>query len=681
MSDDLLGDLVRVYAAEAAGLVEQIGEALDDLSVAHDSPAAAVALRRSLHSFKGGAYTSGLRALGDLAHALEEALVDPSGAPVVDRLQAGHRAVGHLEELLDDVARTGVEPVERIAEVRAEFEGALPATPTAPAPRSRVEDVSERPRRDAPAVVGRVDLVVLEQLALRALEARASVERASTELAAAARGLRPEEARRLDRARETLADLERSVGFVSQELSRLRLRPVGELLATVQRAFSDALARTGKIGELVVDGGDVLLDRRVAESISQALIHLVRNAVDHGFDGPEARAAAGKPLHPTVRVACAARGIRVAFTVADDGGGFDLATLRRTALARGRLADDTVSDEAVARLVLEGGLSSRAEVSETSGRGAGLDAARGSIERLGGQIDVTTRPGEGTTFRFEVPVSLATQRMLVVRRGEQRLAVPLQAAQRVVRLSEAGAWPVNGRLTLVIEDSRRIDVRDLASVLGLTAAPGPPLAVVLALGTNHFAVAVDAVEEVTETHVRAIGEPVTWLPLVAGLGTGRDGSIFPVLDLVDLFQATLAQERQAALGPSVEVPALRRTILVVDDSVTTRTLERTVLEHAGHAVVTATNGTEAWRLLEAGGVDLIVTDYEMPELDGLALLRRMRADPRFRSLPAIMVTSRTDAEAAALEAGANRHVLKRAFDQETLLDHVAELLAAPRLGE
>lgn len=673
MNEELQAELIGLYAAEAAQQVDVVAAALEAASRATD-PGAVASLRRALHTLKGGAYSAGLTVLGDLVHELEEAF-PREAAPDAATLAAARRAVQALGGAVQELARTRREPAAALAVERAALRERGGAA--APAGTLGGERWSSSGLEEGDAV-GRVSLERLEALGARILEARQLAERLGPLLQAA-----EEEAGRTGtRAAQELAQalaggharLRRALDGAGEASDELRLRPVSALLAGLEASFEDALRRTGKQARLELQGGDVQLDRRVAERLRGALAHLVRNAVDHGLDGAGERAAQGKPPLPTVAVRVAARGIRVELQVQDDGRGLDPQAIRRAALERGLLAaDQAAGDEALFALLLRHDLSTRREATTTSGRGIGLDAVRHTVEEMAGRLRVASAPGRGTTFTLEVPVSLATSRVLLATRAGRSFAVPLVAAARVLPVAELALERTGGRRTFLFA-GERVALVDLARAYRLAAAGPEALAVVVEVGDRRTALGVDRVDREAEVAVRPVGEPLGRLPLTAGLALADDGRTVPVVDLAELARAADAPALHGA-APAAPAPAAPRatTALVVDDSITTRTLETNVLRAAGWEVRTAIDGVEALEQLARGGVDLVITDYEMPRLDGLGLLRRIRGDAGLARLPVIVVSSRADLEGPVLAAGADAYVVKRAFDQEQLLDTAARL--------
>ena len=456
---------------------------------------------------------------------------------------------------------------------------------------------------------------------------------------------------------------------------RLRQRPVSEIFELLPRAVRDLAVSLGKEVELELAGQDVEADRAVLDTLREPLLHLVRNAVDHGIESPEERATAGKAARATIRVAALLRGDRMEISVTDDGRGLDVSGIREALERRGRTVPTDA--RALARTVFEGGMSTRETATEISGRGVGLDIVRTTAARLGGTADVRWSAGEGTTFVIDVPVSVAMVRALLVRVSGHAYAIPTSFVERVARVEAGEMRQLDGRTVLPLGDEAPVPLASLARILG------PPLAemrhegavpvVVLRSFGRRVAIVVDELLEERSLAMRPLEHAGAARERFAGAALLREGVAAPVLRASALMAPAAAGLDLAHAAPAAP---RRARLLVVDDSITTRTLEESVLAAAGYDVATAVDGEDAWRLIEEGGVELVVSDVEMPRLDGVALCGRIRASREHAELPVILVTSldRPEQRAAGLEAGADAYITKSSFDQDTLLDTVRQLL-------
>jgi two-component system chemotaxis sensor kinase CheA len=472
--------------------------------------------------------------------------------------------------------------------------------------------------------------------------------------------------------------LEGSAGALDDEVRRVRMLPFAEACQGLDRLVRDLAHAAGKEVELAVEGGAVELDRSVLEALRDPLRHLVRNAVDHAAETPAERRAAGKPPATRVTVSAAIRGGQVEVVVEDDGRGLDLGALREQVRRRG--LPEPADERELAHAVFLPGLSTRRAVTEVSGRGVGLDVVKGRVEALHGSVDVAGTSGRGTRFTLAVPLTLTALRALLVTAGGQAFAVVAGAVQRLVRVDPATLRSVEGREVLTL-GGPPLPLTSLAATLGLPAhapAPGERLpAVVLAVGERRVAFLVDELLAEQEVVIKGLGARVRRLRHVSAATVLASGRVALVLNVGELIRTALAGRGPAArAAPEARATPARRRVLVVDDSVTTRALEKSILEAAGYEVLAAPDGAAAWRLLQERGADLIVSDVEMPRLDGFGLTAAVRGSKRFKDLPVVLVTARESEQdrARGAEVGADVYLGKSAFDQEGLLKVLGQLL-------
>ncbi len=476
------------------------------------------------------------------------------------------------------------------------------------------------------------------------------------------------------------ADAQRLSGtLLREDLRALRMVPASLALEPLRRTIRELSGRTGKETDLHLVGADVRLDRRVVDELRDPLLHLVRNAVDHGIEPPEARRRAGKPARGQVWVRVEPRGTRVGLVVEDDGAGLDVEAVRRAAVRRGAVTAEAaarLSDAEAIQLIFQTGLSTAAAVTEISGRGVGLDVVLDTARRLQGTVTVSHEPGRRTTFDLDVPVSLAASAALLVRVGRELAAVPGDAVARVLLLAEGDVGTVAGRATVQV-GGMQLPYAPLSAVLGLNAPAAEARsrlrpALVMASGGQRVVLGVEEVLGQQELVVSAPGRAAgagarTWPGRRCSTTAGWSGC-WPPPELVRRVQPAGGAGRSAA-------PA-RTRILVADDSLTTRSAMKALLEIAGFAVTVAADGEEAFQLLATAGAQLVVTDVQMPRLDGFGLTRRIKADPRLRATPVVLVTSLDAAEdrALGLEAGADGYLVKREVERGKLLELVRQLL-------
>lgn len=473
-------------------------------------------------------------------------------------------------------------------------------------------------------------------------------------------------------ADEESRSLQRSAVIVDAEVRRARLQPFSGATEGLDRLVRDVAAAGGKRIALRIEGGGVELDRALLQQLEDVLRHLVRNAADHGIELPEERVRAGKDAEGEIVVSARIGDGRIKIEVSDDGRGFRLDALRRQAGAAGFAAD---GDEDAARLALLPGVSTITKATRVSGRGVGLDAVRSSVEGLRGAVEVRQAEGQGASLILTLPLTVGRMRAVLVGSGGEIFAVDAASVRKISRFGADDLTTLGERRFLRSPD-RPIPLLPLVDWLGLSYAGGATesrLAVELNEIGMFSALEVEEVLGEEEFIIHNLG------PRLAGAREFTGGILLPDGRLSLVLNAAMAGAAAAegvAQGERTPPPSRARRILVADDSLTTRTLEKTILESAGYAVTVAADGDEAWKRLEQEGADLIVADVDMPGLDGFALTDRIRHSARFRDLPVVLLTARetTEDRRRGLEAGADAYLIKRAFDQRELLQTIGQLL-------
>lgn len=724
--DESLAELRRVFRDEledSLPVIERAGLVLGHAG--HDAAArreAVAELFRVVHSLKGAARAVAWPSIERLCHALEtrlggareggrDALAGTYADVALAALRACARSLdarGEPDEgALREAGRALSAQVERAPVAPPAVLIAPPPPPEArpsvePAPAAPPDETVRLPQgrlhnllaaaEDLAAAVGRhADVARLEEIERTLTDARETLRRAQAtaraeggsgdafERVSQALGatlfLVSERRRHESVARRALAS---AVGEVLARSREVRVMPAGVLAPALESVAHDVARALGREVTFAMEGAAVEVDRRVIDGLREPLLHLVRNAVDHGVEPPDERAARGKDRAGEVRVTVEAAGGDVRVTVSDDGRGVDLARVLTLARARGMDAPDARDERAVLGLLFEPGFSTRESVTELSGRGVGLDVVRQRVARLHGHVAMTARPGAGARVTVTVPVDLTVTRAILARVRDVTVAFITTAEARVRRVTADDVRAVGG-LRHVVEDGALVALAGLAETLGIPAsAPAstdaPRPCVVVVAGERRAAFLVDELIEEREVVVRPLGRRVRRAAFVSGAAVTGDGEVVLVLDTGDLVGLARASTSVAA-GER----AARRRVLVVDDSVTTRQLVRTILEGAGYAVAVAPDGAAAWELLRGEArFDAVVSDIEMPRMDGYQLLGRVRADARTARLPVVLVTAlaRPTEQQRALELGASAYVIKSRFDQDELL-HTLEQLIGP----
>ena len=713
--------LERLFGLELADRTARLSALIGALQQTGDT-ATLKALGRELHSLKGAAQAAGVGPVEQVAHTAEGALLAAGGDA-----ESARACVDVLSEAL-----------ARLRELQAQHEPAGPVQhePTAQATPKPAPDAETGVPRDQGSV--RVSLAKLDTLLtesgelavtqlriaqrleeLRGLQrqlerwqrdmtrtrsARARLRRAHAHtpgrdaegLLRAAEHADQEVVSILQRTRELVGDLSQNTAHlatvanaIGQQVMAIRLLPAGTVFSPLERLVRDLSRQMGKEARLEVSGTETEIDRRILDELRDPLMHMVRNTVDHAIEPPAERAQAGKPPHGTLKLSAVQRGDRVQIVVEDDGCGLDVEGIRATAVRRGLLSAEranALDTPALIELIFHPGFSTRGTVSEVSGRGVGLDVVREQVNKLGGDIDVRTTRGRGTVFTITVPLTLATTRVLLVEDCGQTYAVPSSNIERTGRVRASDLHQLEGRLAVQI-DGRAVPVVELSTVLstsraGVTHTPDVwrPF-FVLPQGNRAVAVLADRLVDETELVVKPLSAPLTRVRHVGGAAVLGTGHVVVILNPSDVFKSAAGNldraPRLAAAEPLVaQAEKPKHRVLVVDDSVMTRTLERTILEAAGYTVVVATDGAHALEILDQTAVNAIVSDVEMPRMNGFELTAAVRQDERWRHLPVVLVTSldSPDHVERGASAGADAYIVKGRFDQNDLLQTVGRLL-------
>ena len=419
--------------------------------------------------------------------------------------------------------------------------------------------------------------------------------------------------------------------------------------------------------------------------MADPLMHLLRNAIDHGIETVEERRRAGKPTTGTLELAAEHHGSHIVITVRDDGRGMDPQHLIAAAVAKGVILDreaERLTTEQAYGLIFRPGFSTKEQVSAISGRGVGMDVVKSNIDSLKGRIEIDSAVGRGTTFRIHLPLSISVIQVILVESGGQTLCLPTTAISEIIQVSDEDIQSEEGR-ACVQHRGTSVPIVRLSQLLNLADLRRPLQQGAVAIahgieGTLGFTVD-RAVSEQTIV-VKDMGSLLRHVPHVAGGTILADGRVSVILDTVSLIAAAIRTGGTwQAAAPVTATTSVSQTLLVVDDSLTTRELLRGLLESAGYGVVVARHGREAWELLHGHtSFALVVSDVSMPEMDGLELTAKIKADSRLSRLPVVLVTSlaQPDEKLKGMQAGADAYIVKGAFDQAGLLGRVEELVGS-----
>ena len=466
-------------------------------------------------------------------------------------------------------------------------------------------------------------------------------------------------------------------------LMQTRMVPFQRHVARLARIVRQASADTGKSAELFVEGENNEIDRQVLESMLPPFEHLLRNAVAHGIEDPATRKKRGKPDVGKVSLTIKREGSEVLIEVADDGRGLDLQAIRRKAYEKGLLAENQkITDEQAIELILQPGFSTAGELTQTAGRGVGMDVVDNEVKKLGGSMRIESTSGRGSRFLIRLPYTLAITHALIVNVGEETFALPLPTVEGITRLSREKI------LKHLTEDEPKLDyggityrIQHLGSLVGgaPSALPDDENAVSLVLiraGESSTALLTDLLEGSREIVVKTLGPHIASVPGVTGATILGDGRVIMILDPGTLVRAQRAAEPAAPLAPPVAERPL--TALVVDDSITMRRVTQRLLERRGVRVLTARDGLDAITVLQEHEADIILLDIEMPRMDGYQFATHVRNDVKLKGLPIVMITSRSGEKhrAKAIEIGVNDY-LSKPYQEAQLVAAIEALIGRP----
>jgi two-component system chemotaxis sensor kinase CheA len=471
-----------------------------------------------------------------------------------------------------------------------------------------------------------------------------------------------------------------------KDSKQLLLLPSATLIASFPKLVRDLCRDLGKEADLVMHGEEVEIDKRILEQMKDPFIHLLRNCVDHGIEAPERRVRLGKPACGTITLTVSrVDDSKVEILVADDGAGINTEKVKESAVKHGFLsADDArrIGEPEAQALIFQAEVSTSPMITRLSGRGLGLAIVREQAEKLGGTVSVENQPGRGTRFRLLLPSLLATFRGVLIGVAGRLFVVPTAHVECVARVRVGDIQTVEGRETIALS-GRAVALVRLADLLALPRADStedPSITVpilVLGLGEQRLAFAVDTIMDEQEVLVKPLRKPLSRVRNIAGatvLGSGRVALILNVADLLKSARKSCGVARVTAVAKPAAAGA--RSLLVAEDSITSRILLKGILESAGYKVATAVDGLEAFTLLRAERFDLVVSDVEMPRLNGFDLTARIRADKKLSELPVVLVTAleRREDRERGIDVGADAYLVKSSFDQSNLLDAVRRLV-------
>lgn len=729
----LAEDMVAAFLDECGERLDGLAERLLVLEERRDDKELISEVFRDLHTLKGGSAFAGLKKLNRVAHLAEDrigelrdgkrecdrALVDllletlDTLRAIVERARA--RApidvdVSDLVRRLKDpkapkaaapveaAASAGPRPAPAVSGASPTREAAAPAAAAASTLRIEFEKVDHLLNLVGEVVLARGRLTTAAEVQA-ALLREVSQLRKKLAVWAAAEGRAGgagalDDLQRTERVlRETWSDLDAglgglglAVGQLRDNVMKLRMVPIARLFTKYQRTVRELGGKLGKEVKVELEGTETELDKVLVERLEDPLLHLVRNAVDHGIEEPATREARGKPRAGLVRLSAHQRGGQIVVTISDDGAGMDPERLRVKAVEKGLLSAEeaaALDDRSAFDLIFRAGFSTAKEVSDVSGRGVGMDVVRDAIAKLKGSIVIGSELGKGTRMELRLPLTLAITQVLAARVGGELVAIPLDAVVSGESLSAGDLEQVADGVCLRVND-RLVPVVNLADVLGLGRGSAlddstDSAVVIVDVGSDRLGLGVEQLLGRHEVVIKSLGPLLSSAPCAAGATLIGDR----VLLVVDLLEVAQRARDPSGTRPAPERPVVRAKsrarILVAEDSDVIREAIRRELSQAGFEVVAAPDGAAALELARSEHFDAVSTDVMMPKLDGYELTRSLRKDPRYESVPIVILTSK-DARIDTLrgmDAGADLYLAKP-LEASVLTRALDELLAKRR---
>lgn len=480
----------------------------------------------------------------------------------------------------------------------------------------------------------------------------------------------------------SMLEVDKLIDDSLENVRDIALQPFAALADTYPRMIRDLAHETGHQINFEVSGGNLEIDRRILDQLNYPLIHLLRNAVDHGIESAEEREQAGKSAIGNISLeAVAVEGKKVQIIVKDDGRGIDLNSIReKIASADNISVEDAaeLTDKQILEYIFLSGFSTTSIITSISGRGLGMSIVRETVENLGGTIKIENNPGQGSEFILDLPVSLSSMKGVFVEVGKVMFAVPLIFVRYVSRVCQADIENINGKPTWSYR-GKSIPVAELTSLMNLPAGIAIEnnlrSILVIKVGDVEAAIIVDRVIEEVEITVKPMGKLLRKVPNISGAAVIGADELVPVINVRDLMQ-NIVGGRGSVTQSSKNQEKASFSILVAEDSITTRMLLTSILESAGYEVETAVDRQDALYKLRAGEYDMLVSDVEMPRMNGFELTEKIRSDEKLSDLPVILCTtlSRREDRERGVEAGANAYLTKKNFEQSNLLETVDRLI-------
>lgn len=465
---------------------------------------------------------------------------------------------------------------------------------------------------------------------------------------------------------------------------KMRMLPVSTLFDFFPLVIRDLARETGKDVEIELKGQDTGLDKKILEEIKEPLIHIIRNCIDHGIEDLHTRLAAGKPAKGKIVLSASQEGNYVNIVVTDDGAGIDAERVKLIAIKKKLISPaeaEELSDKEIIYLLFTPGFSTKTNITDISGRGVGMDIVKDHIENLKGTVNIETEKGKGSKVILTMPLTLATTQAIILKSGQEIIAIPAAGIEAIVKVLSSDVKMVGEREVIVLK-RKLIPVLRLSAMLGLktdliTIKEDSKIIVIINLSEQRVGFLVDALISQEEIVVKGLGEYLQGTRHVAGATILGGGDVAIILNPMDLI-ASSKGFTFAATANRKEIEHINNqyTILVVDDSYATRELEKNILESCGYEIETAVDGTDALEKIQKRKFDMVITDVNMPKMDGFELTATLKKHETYQHIPVIILTSlgKEEEKKRGVDVGANAYLVKTAFDQDVLLDTIGRLI-------
>ena len=705
---------INQFKEETREHIQNLNEGLLKLEKNTGDRALLETMMREAHSIKGSAMMMGYKRISDIAHGMEDGLQKALEAGLI--LENRHfdslfKAVDAILPLLEDKITWESKGVaspfadKLCSELKSAFsqETGKEERPEKAQPqkvRKSPEPVSEAAltaKVSGPPSVSeeslRVEINKLDKLMNLSGELTVSKIRLAELVKNMTRKF--EDQAKTDEILTTLVKefnkMDENISFVSSgiqdEVIKVRMVPVSYLFNMFPRAMRDLAQKAGKSINIELHGEDTHLDKTIIDEMKDPIMHILRNAVDHGIESPEERARRNKPAVGTIKLNAYQVGSQIVIEVSDDGAGIDIDKVKKAAIERKLFTKDKIGamlDEQVYQVLFIPGFTTKDEVTETSGRGVGLDVVGEKLAKLKGTVEVVSERGAGAKFIMKMPLTLAITECLIAAAGVDVFAIPIDAVVETIRISLDEIKTVETREAITVRGQimplvRLTDIFNLPTK-GIVERKYFSVIVVQAV-EKRLALLVDELRGRQDIVSKALGEPLKNIRYISGATILGDGSVMLIVDvhsIINSFEGGVVVRRQAAaqVKAAPDAKKRRKTILLAEDAISTAMLEKNILESSGFSVVIARDGQEALEKSSQEKFDLVITDILMPRMDGFELTERLRKDKLYKGVPIIIVTTREsdNDKRRGLEVGADAYILKSEFTSEGLLNTIERLI-------